>query len=613
MLARMLSAMVHRGPDNEGIWQAPGIALGHRRLSIVDLSPAGNQPMRNDDGDTILVCNGEIYNAPALAERQRARGARFHSRSDNEVLLHGYRQEGLAAFPTVNGMFAAAIWDTERRRLVLARDRLGIKPLYVREHKGLVLFASEIKAILAAMPEDLTIDPTGLGQYLAFENCFEGRGLLAGIEMVQPGEIRVFDADGGRQRTRFWSLAFAGEPDAGAVAATDEGLADRFVREAGGAVHRHLMSDVPVAAYLSAGFDSTTVAHFAAGEGPLRTFTGSFGAGGWYDEAGGAAEVAAAIGSRHETVTIDAGDFAAHFDAVVAALDEPRMGPGAFSQYVVARRAASDVKVILTGHGGDEFFSGYPVFKIAELKRRMTRNPLAAAALLASFRASEWPHLGYFLLRSLAGGETRHGLPVLFDKAARRRLMGGEDPGEAPDAALARMTAGEDDPYRRLMAIYVGAYLPGLFMVEDKISMAHSLESRTPLCDNDLVDFALSIAPDRKLAGGVLKAIPKRAMRGRLPEGLYRMPKRGFPTPLARWFRGELRSFVEARLLDPEAPVRRLLAAPAVDALTRRYLAPREPRHRILDELPTRRIWALLSLDSWLRGLEGSYGIRLGS
>jgi asparagine synthase (glutamine-hydrolysing) len=609
---RMLGLMPHRGPDDEGIWTGPGVALGHRRLSIVDLSSAGHQPMLSADGQTILVANGEIYNFGELRAELERGGAIFRSHSDSEVILHAFRASGTASFGTFNGMIAFGLYDAPNRRLVVARDRLGIKPVYyfIDEGTGALYFASEIKAIVGALGRSRwTIDPVALRQYLTYENLLGDASLFAGIKLLPPSSFLVSDAGGVRIET-YWAPQVGGP---GAVTGFSEATT-LFTATFDASIRRHLMSDVPVASYLSAGLDSTMVASRAAAlnGAPLSGYTGSFPENGWYDEVTGARLVAEKIGAAFTAVPISGADLERHLDDVIYALDEPRMGIGAFSQYMVAKRAAEDRKVILTGHGGDELFSGYPVFKLAALLSSGSMKGRLAA--LSRMRAAEMPHLAYFLLRRLFGRGGSAFLPQLFSPTDIRAAL-------SRDAAAAVLAfPGEDQPpaaapgadlYTQVILTYLRSYLPGLLVVEDKISMAHSLEARTPFLDNEMVDLGLRTAPEVKLHGGQLKAIVRAAARGALPEALFSMPKRGFPTPLAAWLRGPSQAWAEHRLLGPESQLSTVFNEDFLRRQVQGYMTSPHRHIRPLDEIQTHRMWMLLSLESWLRQTQARLGVTL--
>lgn len=607
----MTQRLRHRGPDHSGIWGSGDVALGHTRLSIVDLSAAGNQPMTNENETIRLVANGEIYNSAELRDDLQEKGHFFRSRSDNEILLHLYEEQGESFLNRLNGMVAFAIWDEQRRTLLLGRDRLGIKPLYYCEADGYFAFASEIKALLSCSSIEHRINPEGLAQYLAYENTFGSHTLFRDIHLLEPAHVLTW-MDGRKRIFRYWRPGLNSESNADFA-----GCCEQYQAVVDRSVQRHLMGDVEVASYLSSGLDSTTVAYFAAGRmtHPLATFTGAFDEGGWFDETPGARAVAKAIGASHTEVRIGCEDLEKHFDDLVYSLDEPRMGMGAFSQYMVALQVADRCKVILTGHGGDELFAGYPVFKLVHLLQEAARSLFSVLAWPARVSATEWPHLAYFLGRKvMAPGDSLY-LPVIMNNGMRQRgllpevsrALAGIDPAEGARKIL----GDESDPYRRLILTYLLLYLPGLFVVEDKISMAHSLESRIPLCDNELVDLALSWPLAEKLHRNTLKAIPKTAMKGILPDILWHQPKRGFPTPLSKWLRGPLRNWMIERLVSPGSALQSLFRPDFVRKVVQSYLEGWQRRYRPLDEIPTHRIWALLSLEAWLRVSSERHGVKL--
>lgn len=608
----MLPKLAHRGPDDEGIWTAGSISLGHRRLSIVDLSSAGHQPMTAYGGELALVANGEIYNYPDLRRELEASGVVFRSGSDSEVILHAYRMHGPDAFARLNGMFAFALIDLSQDRLFLVRDRMGIKPIYYYEdtRTGALLFASEIKAILAAAGRaSWRIDPEALSQYLRFQNLFGSASLFAGIKLLPPGSMLISDPQGVRTET-YWSPQPQGSPSSSFA---EDAVAFHQTFQA--SVRRHLMSDVPVASYLSSGFDSTLVASSASAmlAEPPTAYTGTFSEGGWYDEMSGARRIAEHIGAPINSVTIGPQDLADNLDPLVLALDEPRMGLGAISQYMVAKAAAAHHKVILAGHGGDELFSGYPVFKAAAL---LAPDSLAGfMRILRSVRVSELPPLVYFLARRLFGGGGPGHLPVLFgesrlarglSRVAREKLAA--IPTNAPAATTGNSAKSS---YEELLLTYLSIYLPGLLVVEDKISMAHALETRTPFLDNELVDLSLRISPTNKLHQGNLKAIIKQEARSFLPSEIFNLPKRGFPTPLAAWLRGPLKGWTKARLTSPGNPLTLIFEPHFLASEVERYLGSPLRRIRPLDDIQTHRMWMLLSLESWLRQTRSVHGVQL--
>jgi asparagine synthase (glutamine-hydrolysing) len=584
LLESMLRIMAHRGSDARGHFVSSGICLGHNRLAINDLSENANQPFVSSDQSVVLVVNGEIYNFKELRCELEKRGCKFKSQSDSEVILHGYLEFGEDIIPRLNGMFALALWDTRRRELLIARDRLGIKPLYYAITAKGFHFASELKALAQSPDVSLEPDFQALTEYLVYENCFAGRSLNRAIRLVRPGEMVVFGAD---TRSRFyWQPTFpTGKVPRGDVYEAYRQLSRR-------AVDRHLISDVPVGSYLSAGIDSSTVTYWSSRHPlrPPRTFTGSFGMNGYYDESADAARLASELGCANEKVEIRPQDFIDHFEDLCWHLDEPRAGMGAFPQYMVARQASRQVKVILTGHGGDELFAGYPVF----------RNLLAARHPLAFLRATplrEMVLAGCFALYPLICRQAAYRMPVVFPPRLWQKIIAPDlllelarcDPAEV----LATLRATSRDSTEETTLVYLREYLPSLFKVEDNLSMAFSLESRTPLCDNDLLDFALSLPLETKLSRMELKHVPRQAMRGLLPDFLFKLPKRGFPTPLRLWFKGELRTYVREFIADGahDCPLfnrRKLLQM--VEAI----MASSAPYP--LDEIEAHRLWVVMSL-----------------
>lgn len=602
-LKRMLERLKHRGPDGSGMWSdhAQRIALGHTRLAIIDTSDAGRQPMHLDGLHAAV--NGEIYNYPALREDLESRhGAQFASHCDSEIVLHGYRYEGVDFFKRLNGMFAIALYDEARGRLLLLRDRIGIKPLYYCYKDNRFAFASEIKSLLAAFDENRwPIDRLGLAEYLTYQTTLADRTLFSGVKLLEPGHLLVVAPS--------HLTVPKSQPFYEADTVCDEDISfGEAVAQYGKvfeeSVKRHLLSDVPVATYISAGFDSASVAMQAARSSgsPLGAYTGRFrGQGEWYDETKVAAEAVRSFGGQHQAIDIADADFAAQFDAVIEALDEPKMGMGAFSQFMVARAAAKKYKVILTGHGGDELFSGYPIFKIGMLRP-------------AAIRWSEWPHVGYFLwsgLRKFLWPEFGRYLPVLWPRRLQKTLAGDALVNVRPWEELVKLQSRGRTAIDRIFQTYLRVYLPGLLVVEDKISMAHSIESRTPMLDNAMLELSLKIPQAVKLHGNNLKAIIKENARALLPAIYFRQPKRGFPTPLRFWLRGSLKGFLHQRITHPHSRLRRLFDVRALERQVRAYEKSPLRFFRPLDEIQSHRMWQLLSLEAWLRIWEEKYGIKL--
>lgn len=616
LLDKMLATLAHRGPDGRGTFAEDGFLLGHARLAIIDLTDAGRQPMFNEDRSVVIAVNGEIYNAPDLRKELEDKGHRFSSTSDSETILHLYEELGFRGMiGSLNGMFALALYDRKLKKLFLGRDRLGIKQLYFRDNGRGLVFASEIKAILADPEVPRKLNPAGLSQYLTFRSILNGATFFRGIEVLLPGHYLEYD---GRKlrRKRYWQPDFQSgrwEEDDGFGR-----ICELFREKTAAAVSRHLISDLPLGTYLSGGFDSSTVTYFAAKllsaeidpgrfssypeDRKLQAFTGRFDEGPAYDETPCSRALAEMLGLDLHEVTINPEDFTDTIRTIIYHLDEPQVGVGSFSQFIVAREVARRVKVILSGHGGDEFFSGYPVFKVRMLLDTFSRSPAAALGSLARFRISELPHLAFFGFLPVFFPERKDGLFVLYDSGRRRRLLapdaGASEEEASPRSYLEEALSGfSGTEYQKLEWLYIKTYLSALFTVEDKISMAHSLETRTPLCDNEILDFAMSIPPRYKLHDYKLKSIVKNSMEGKLPEILYRQSKKGFPTPLAKWIKGPLRELFHDTLSESSLRNSGIFNPREVQKMLRSLTrSPFDgPRELVL----ANRLWAVLNVEIW--------------
>lgn len=602
-LDRMLVRMIHRGPDGFGVWADEAVGLAHGRLAIIDVSDAGAQPMHHTHGLHCVV-NGEFYNYPQLRkELEEQHNVVFSSNCDSEIVLHGYLIHGVSFFERLNGMFAFALYDERARRVHLIRDRIGIKPLYYTSYNDQFLFASEIKGLFGAIDEkSWTIDPLGLSQYMTYQTGLGDRTLFRDVKMLLPGHILTIDLDQitNTQIAPYWTSQ---QKEDNSISFND--AVGQYKREFSESVQRHLFSDVPVATYISAGFDSSSVSVQAArlSKQPLYAYTGWFDIeGGWYDETIVAGEAVDGFNGQHNCVGIDNSDLVRELDNIVDSLDEPKMGMGAFSQFMVAKAAAKDFKVILTGHGGDELFSGYPIFKLAQ------------GGALQAFNTSEIPHMAYFALsnmrRKISPEFGRH-LPVLWSMNAQQSLLK-HDVGELkPWQALEEIQGQYEKPIDKVFQTYLNAYLPGLLVVEDKISMAHKLESRTPMLDNNMIDLSLRIPQSIKLHSHELKAIVKAGARDLLPESFFRQSKRGFPTPLRLWLRGNLTGFLEERLLGTNSRLSRLFNTSSLRKIVDNYRVSPRRFVRPLDEIQSHRMWQLLCLEAWLRVWEEKYDLTL--
>lgn len=543
LVQAMADSLVHRGPDDEGYFFSRGIGLGHKRLSIIDIE-RGHQPMMTGDGRFVIVYNGEVYNFPSLRRELENMGRKFYTRCDTEVILQSFVQWGTDAFARFQGMFALAIWDATERMLFMARDQLGIKPLYYTIVNDEFLFASEIKSLFCHPDVRRRIDPLVASTFLAFNNTFGRDSCWSGIERCLPGEYLTWH-HGYLTRTRFFDIkTLHVDPFQGNFNDAVSEYQDLFVR----AVKDHLISDVPVGAYLSGGIDSTSVALVASRhlQDAMPVFTGYFEdhEHGWYDERNGAKAVAASGEMIQHECLITSADFQMCLNKVAYHLDEPTLGSGTVPQYIVAKAAQKEVKVVLTGHGGDELFAGYPVYKSIWLRE----NGLDCNTwqCLRHGGMDEWIRLLYFLIGGMADPVLARGQFRMFSARSLRGLFTADvhnlifDAGGI-DGLLKRYQPFPSDPTMDgVTRWYIGTYLPTLLVQEDKISMSCSIEGRVPICYEPLVRFALSLSGKVKLHNGELKSLPRHAMKSFLPSLLYRLPKRGFPTPVVDWLSGDL-------------------------------------------------------------------------
>jgi asparagine synthase (glutamine-hydrolysing) len=604
ILQAMGRSIAHRGPDAEGFWTDPGLGLVHRRLSIIDLA-GGDQPLGNEDGSVQVVFNGEIYNFQELRSGLEARGHRFRTRSDTEVLVHLYEEEGERLVERLRGMFAFALWDRTKRRLLLARDRLGIKPLYYYRDSEKLVFGSEIKSILQHPGVERKIDVGALESYLAFGMVPGERSIFrdmrklpaAHVLMVQPGSPDAHPR-------RYWQLRL--EPDHHISAEQWQEAVRSKVDEA---VRSHLMADVPLGAFLSGGLDSSAVVSCSAGAsaGPLQTFSIGF-VEEEFSELPYAREVARQFGTYHteEVVTPDAVSL---LDDLTYYYDEPFADSSAIPTFLVSRLASRRVKVVLSGDGGDEAFGGYSRYahdlKEAAIRRRLPAwfRRLALGPLGRIWPKADWlprPLRAKTFLTNLSldSGSAYANTLAICRPPLRRRLLArdlaaslnGHPPEEVIQAAHAAAHA--DDPLGGMIAADVATLLPDDFLVKvDRASMAHGLEVRPPLLDHELLELAARVPSRWKVHNGQTKWIFKEAYRDRLPAAAVDRPKHGFEIPVDAWLRGPLRERFEASVLKPGARVADLIDADTAGRLYRSHLRG-IGRHGST-------LWALLVLARW--------------
>lgn len=567
----MAAVLAHRGPDGEGVWTGGPVGLAHRRLAVIDVE-GGAQPMRSADGRRVIVYNGEVYNFPALRRALEAEGRVFRTRSDTEVVLESLSAWGERAVERFEGVFALACWDTEARTLLLARDPVGARPLYFAETGGRFLFASEIKALLAA---GLRAEPDeeSILQFLTFQDVIGERTFFRGVTLLPPGETLRVEADGRRARRRYFEVAFGRGPLP--AEAYREALRERL--EA--AVEAQLVSDVPLGAFLSGGMDTTAILSAAVrARGARPAFCLGFEKGDatpeelFCDETSAARATAGALGCPLRTAALRRADFAARLPWILRHLDEPRLGVSDIND-AAFRLAASEVKVVLSGGGGDEIFGGYTY----------RYEPVAAAP---DARTARERLFGLLSLLFAEGAHRTHLEPTFLDRVdplgPRRAFEGLWD---SLDAAA---------PLDRALGVDFRMFLPSFLLLEDRLSMAHGIEVRVPLLDLGLVRLAAEIPGRWKVGGGVGKRILREALRGLVPDAVLDDARKiGFHPPVATWLAGPNAPFVRRVLLSPRALARGYVRPASIERTVERYLA-REGGY-------FNRTWSLLALEVWHR------------
>ncbi|MBI4609209.1 MAG: asparagine synthase (glutamine-hydrolyzing) [Candidatus Rokubacteria bacterium] len=591
----MCDALVHRGPDDNGFYAGPGVALGMRRLSIIDLE-TGRQPIRNEDGSVWVVFNGEIYNFRELRRELEQRGHRFYTATDSETIVHLYEEDGARCVEKMRGMFAFAVWDARRRQLLLARDRLGIKPLYYAELGGRLVFGSELKAILQLPEAGRSLNWNAVNHLFVSLSTSRSESIIAGIRKLEPGHVLTVSAERGSVIESYWDVRF--EPDYG----RSEGYFVERLRELlDESVTLHLVSDVPLGAFLSGGIDSSSVVATMArvASGPVKTFSIGF-SDDDYNELGYARRVAEDFGTEHHELLLQP-DVVEILDELAWYLDEPFGDSSAIPTYMVSKVASEHVTVVLSGDGGDELFAGYDKYVVEkkERKYRFVPAPMRRGLGIIAGMMPEGMRGRNFLRHiSLADVERYLDAGTLFRLGEQKKLFRPE---------VVEMFSGYD-PWRREKEYLVGTngnwlstlqyldfktYLPlDILTKVDRMSMAHSIEARPPLLDHKLVEFAATIPPELKLRNGTTKDIFKRAMRGILPDAIIDRPKRGFAIPLGRWFRGQLGGFVRELLLSERSRRRGIFNGAYIEELLRR-----PERGRELDL----QLWTLISFELWCR------------
>jgi asparagine synthase (glutamine-hydrolysing) len=593
---RMSRRLVHRGPDSDGLFARGPVALAARRLSIIDLDH-GDQPIANEDGSVVVVQNGEIYNHRELRRELEARGHRFATGCDTEVLVHLYEEHGEGFVERLRGMFAIALWDERRGRLLLARDRFGIKPLHYRLADGTLSFASELKSMLEQPGLSRAIDPRAIAAYLAFNSIPAPMTIFAEVRKLEPGTLLVWE-DGAIRQRRY------ARPRPVAAGQTRRGSAGELAAELrevlADSVRAHLVSDVPVGVLLSGGVDSGGITALAAAESeaPVKTFSVGFEESG-FDELGRARQVAERYRTDHRELILrpDAVDL---LPKLVESFDEPFGDSSALPTFLISELAASEVKVALSGEGGDELFGGYYTYVADLLAPRFGRLAALASPLVEALPSSDarvgFDYKAKRFARAAATAdplERHHAWKEIFAPDVRGSLLGAGAEWDPVDLYRDRYaeTAGAE-PLARLQDVDLGIYLVDDLLVKtDRLSMAHSLELRVPFLDQRVAEFALALSTRHKVRGFAKKRLLRRALAPLLPKEVVSGRKQGFSIPLAAWLRGPLQPFARDLLCAATLERQGCFDPPTVTSLLDRHCDGREDL--------SRQLWGLMSFTLW--------------
>lgn len=604
---RMASAIIHRGPDDEGFHIADQAVLGMRRLSIIDLS-GGHQPIANEDETLWVVCNGEIYNFRELRTDLLQRGHRFRTGSDVEVILHLYEEYGDRFLDHLSGMYGIALWDERRKRLILARDRLGQKPIYYRVANNVLAFASEVKALLRGSRADVQIDVDAVRDYLALGYAVAPATIFKGIRKLPPASMLIWERSGWRVE-RYWQM-----PEQVRHDLSEDEWIERVRTQLRRAVSEHMVSDVPIGAFLSGGIDSSAVVALMAqcSDRPVNTYSigyGGPGAASYYNELSFAATVARRYQTNHREILV-APHVATLLPKLLWHVEEPISDSAVVTTYLVAELAAQSVKVILSGVGGDEMFAGYRRYLGDHYNRRYQQvpawlrehflRPLANA--LPSGRSSRVMDLARYARKFIRASDLpwaqqyREFVEIASRQQLARLLLQGSTPMDGFD----RVASGEiaSDPLLRLMRIDGQTQLAeDLLLLTDKVTMATSIECRVPFLDHRFVELAAQIPANLKMRGGELKYVLKKSLEGILPREILYRSKRGFGAPMGSWLKNELAPMRRVLLGKAAIESRGLLAWPAVHEMIELHDGNREDFTDVLLVLMNLELWSRIFID----------------
>jgi asparagine synthase (glutamine-hydrolysing) len=605
-LELMVQVIHHRGPDDAGTWQSGPVGLGNTRLAIIDLSAAGHQPLANETNDVWIAFNGEIYNFPALRTEVEAHGHVYRSRTDTETIVHLFEEHGIDCLQMLRGMFALALWDSRKRELWLARDRIGKKPLYYYQDDRRLVFGSEIKCLLAYPGVPRQLNRQAVPLYLAYGYVPAPDTIFSGIRMLRPGcWLKV--SDGQVEERSYWEVPLP-HPEQKDSHDAEQEWSEALLAQLREAVRLRLISDVPLGAFLSGGLDSSAVVALMAeaAHGPVKTFAMGFAGEPSYDETEYAQMVAKHLGSDHHEFIVEP-DVVDLLPKLVWHLDQPFGDSSAIPTYLVSKLAREHVTVALTGDGGDELLAGYERFQAARLANRYRALPGFAHRAVTAI-AQRWPQgtgyrdLGRRTLRFVSRarlplpeqylGWVGVMSPEIVEELVSPNLAGFANPQDLHEHFASYFRLNGNDPVPALLDVNFRSYLPDDLLIKaDRMSMAASLEARSPFLDHVLIEFAATMPVDLKLRNGVTKYILKKAFEGKLPNEIIYRKKHGFGVPVGKWFRTTLKQTLTDTLLSTRAQQRGLLNPVTVKKFVSEHLSGCRDHGQAL--------WPLLMLEIW--------------
>ena len=595
-LKRATDVMIHRGPDDEGFFVDGVVGLGNRRLSIIDL-PGGHQPISNEDESVWITFNGEIYNYGELRPDLEKRGHRFRTSSDTETIVHLYEEYGPACLEYLRGMFAFALWDGRVQRLLVARDRLGVKPLFYRREQGRLVFASELRALRELAGQPLEIEPQSIYDFFGFRYIPAPRTFYRGVEKLLPGHYLVADVRGVRVES-YWDV-----PPEEDTSRSEEDFAEDVVERLRESIRLRLIADVPLGIFLSGGTDSSAVVAFMAdlGARPLRTFSVGFEEPG-YSELPFARRVAKRFSTEHHELLVGPQDLAEELGRLVTFRDEPVAEPTDVALYRMSRLASESVKVVLAGEGGDELFAGYPKYAADRLAGLVSAFPQEVTRAIARWLPYRQRRARLALETLSIRDEAERSVTwfASFSREEREALFAPEfleqvdvaHPAHVFEQYLEKVR--DRSPLKRMLYADLKIWLPdNLLLRGDQMTMAASIEERVPFLDHKLVELAARI-PSRMLTRGFkTKILLRRALKPYLPPETLRRRKVGFAVPIGRWFRKTLKSMVADLVLSPEAQARGYFDRQAMERFVREHFDGVRDRQK--------QLWALVNFELWCR------------